>query len=599
MDAKFLTETQRLLEMSLEGKSSLIIFEQLLADVINFTKAEFGFIGDVLHDGSVEPFIKVRAISNITSDVASKNPYRPEVMELSNPDTLLGRALKSEHFYLTNDPANAPFSVGLPYGHPTLTSFLGIPLKQGARTIGFLGLGNRDDGFDEGVVKDLDYYLTVTRHLIQSMQEKDGLSTTRLPLEKRQATMRDGHGEVMGVIGTGQGVTALRENESVLLKSAKLESLGQQARDIAHDFNNLLTIIRGNLRLLLDYDIVVKTDDLEDIINDALSAADKGAILNTQLSFFAKKQNLHANYVAVDKLLQDSLGLITKAIRGEAIIELNIASLTGGINIDRNLFENALINLAINAKNTLQDNGKIILSGKRKLITRDESDLFGNIEPGSYVVISMEDNGVGIPEENRKKIFEPFFSTKEPSFGSGLGLSMLHDFVTQSGGAVDIQSEIGKGTIVSLIFPAADDDEIIHEAALKPRELKIKHGEKKTVLVVEDEPRVRRFTCRTFRSFGFNVLEAEDANRAMQMLETHQQEIDLVFTDIVLPGNTNGRALAQHAIEKYPGLDVILTSGFDKVDVGSETQETRKLPIMKKPFSKEDLSIMLSNIMSR
>ena len=158
MDAKFLTETQRLLEMSLEGKSSLIIFEQLLADVINFTKAEFGFIGDVLHDGSVEPFIKVRAISNVTSDVASKNPYRPEVMELSNPDTLLGRALKSEHFYLTNDPANAPFSVGLPYGHPTLTSFLGIPLKQGARTIGFLGLGNRDDGFDEGVVKNLLYY---------------------------------------------------------------------------------------------------------------------------------------------------------------------------------------------------------------------------------------------------------------------------------------------------------------------------------------------------------------------------------------------------------------------------------------------------------
>ena len=524
MDAKFLNETQRLLEMSLEGKSSLIIFEQLLADVINFTKAEFGFIGDVLHDGSVETSIKVRAISNVTWDVASKNPYRPVVMELSNPDTLLGRALKSEHFYLTNDPANAPFSVGLPYGHPTLTSFLGIPLKQGARTIGFLGLGNRDDGFDEGVVKNLDYYLTVTRHLIQSMQEKDGLSTTRLPLEKRQATMRDGHGEVMGVIGTGQGVTALRENESVLLKSAKLESLGQQARDIAHDFNNLLTIIRGNLRLLLDYDIVVKTDDLEDIINDALSAADEGVILNTQLSFFARKQNLHANYVAVDKLLQDSLGLITKAIRGEAIIELNIASLAGGINIDRNLFENALINLAINAKNTLQDNGKIILSGKRKLITRDESDLFGNIEPGSYVVISMEDNGVGIPEENRKKIFEPFFSTKEPSFGSGLGLSMLHDFVTQSGGAVDIQSEIGKGTIVSLIFPAADDDEIIHEAALKPRELKIKHGEKKTVLVVEDEPRVRRFTCRTFRSFGFNVLEAEDANRAMQMLETHQQE---------------------------------------------------------------------------
>ena len=226
MDAKFLNETQRLLEMSLEGKSSLIIFEQLLADVINFTKAEFGFIGDVLHDGSVETSIKVRAISNVTWDVASKNPYRPVVMELSNPDTLLGRALKSEHFYLTNDPANAPFSVGLPYGHPTLTSFLGIPLKQGARTIGFLGLGNRDDGFDEGVVKNLDYYLTVTRHLIQSMQEKDGLSTTRLPLEKRQATMRDGHGEVMGVIGTGQGVTALRENESVLLKSAKLESLG-------------------------------------------------------------------------------------------------------------------------------------------------------------------------------------------------------------------------------------------------------------------------------------------------------------------------------------------------------------------------------------
>ena len=215
------------------------------------------------------------------------------------------------------------------------------------------------------------------------------------------------------------------------------------------------------------------------------------------------------------------------------------------------------------------------------------------------MVISMEDNGVGIPEENRKKIFKPFFSAKEPSFGPVIDLSMIHDFVTKSGGAVDIRSELGKGTIVSLIFPAANDDERNHEAALKPREFKIKHGEKKTVLVVEDEPRVRRYTCRTFRSFGFNVLEAEDANRAMQMLKTHQQEVDLVFTDIILPGNTNGRDLAQHAIVKYPGLDVILTSGFDKVDVGSETQETHKLPIMKKPFSKEDLSIMLSNIMSR
>ena len=403
----------------------------------------------------------------------------------------------------------------------------------------------------------------------------------------------------MGVIGTGQGVTALRENESVLLKSAKLESLGQQARDIAHDFNNLLTIIQGNLRLLLDYDVVVKTDDLEDIINDALSAANNGAILNRQLSSFARKQNLNADYVAVDRVLQNSLGLITKAIGGEAIIELNIAPLTGGINIDRNLLEDALIKLAINARNTLQDNGKIILSCKRKLITRDESDLFGNIEPGAYVVISMEDNGVGIPEENRKKIFEPFISTKKAGLDSALGLSMIHDFVTQSGGAVDIQFELDKGTIVSLIFPATDDDEMIHEAALKPREFKIKHNEKKTVLVVEDEPRVRRYTCRTFRSFGFNVLEAEDAHRAMKMLETHQKEIDLLFTDIILPGNTNGRDLAQNAVEKYPGLDVILTSGFDKVDVGSETPETHKLPIMKKPFSKEDLSIMLSNIFGR
>jgi PAS domain S-box-containing protein len=933
MESKILATIIGLMERSLAENSSLTIFDDLLAELIHFTESEFGFVGSVLHDNYSAPYIKVKSISNIAWDKASRDLYKSEGMEFRNMNTLFGRALLSDHFYLSNDPANDPHSGGLPHGHPPLTSFLGIPVKKGSRIIGFLGLGNRVDGFDESDFKDLHPYLTLVSYLIDTEQLRDGLDRASQQLDKRKermqssvvsinnegvilsinrsaeelfeyqqseligknltilmpkhmraahlaglqnyvdglpakiigkapitvpvmtktgktfpiefeihesyvdgeqefvgyfhdpttiakmlelknsygpamqrigdsnspvirldlnlmilncnksvltstglreesllyrnfldkliapkssiqtrgalnqvlenssteifeakiitadqselyflisafltrdilgqivgitcvcqditetkiarseaqqnenkltllmetanapifsidnmgnltvwnqklvsltgysskevlgknlirdmlsaenrdsvqevltaalngeetsnyevllftdngkrvelivnaTTIRNSRGEVEGVICVGQDITELREKELQLLQSTKLEALGQLTGGVAHDFNNLLTIIQGNLRALQENDSVRKIEGLEDILDDALSAAHDGAKLSTQLLSFARKQKLVTSYVVVDQFLENSLSLITRAIKGAAIIELKISPLTGGINIDQNLLENALLNLAINARDSFVNDGKIILSCNRKLISEDESDLFENIKPGSYVVISMEDNGTGISEENQKKVFEPFFSTKAPGLGSGLGLSMVHGFISQSGGAVDIQSELGKGTIISLVLPAADN-RILSESEIKTIGFQIKPEDVKTVLVVEDDSRVRRYSCRAYISLGFNVLEAEDASRAMAMLVTHHEEIDLLFSDIIMPGNINGRTLAQHVLAEYPDIKVLLTSGFEKIAVGSKSQDNSLLPVLKKPFSKEDLSTML------
>ncbi|MFT7685189.1 MAG: PAS domain S-box-containing protein [Candidatus Azotimanducaceae bacterium] len=847
MEAKILATSISLMELFLAGKSSQVIFDQLLADLLYFTKAEFGFIGSVLHDESSAQYIKVRSISNIEWDAASQDLFNPQEMEFRNLNTLFGQALLSEHFYLSNELANDLFSSGLPDGHPPLTSFLGIPIKKGSDTIGLLGLGNRVDGFDEILVKDLCYYLTLISYQIETLQLRDRLSTTTRQLELRPArklningeqaftgyfsdqatiatmpeqkkaydfqlhrieesnapiiqldtnlmiikwnqpvqsstgyseeillhsnfldlikgtksylriqaalnnviendlteifevkiasaskselyylisafpnrdklgriggitcicqditetriskaeadrtvgeltqlissanapmfgvdkngyimgwnqniaaltgyrrsevlgkkmfiemlgdkyldsaqtvltkalegnetsnyevplltangkrivlllnvtTMRDKEGEVRGVMGVGQDITELREKERALTQLARLEAQGQLTGGFSHDFNNLITIIQGNLRLLLENDTVRNADNVESVLDDALSAANDGVLLSKQLLSFSRKQNLATSNVVVGEFLADRLNLITEAVKDDAIIALQISPLTGEVSIDQNLLQDALLNLAMNASDSLADNGKILISCHRKLISNDESELLKNLKPGSYVVISVEDNGAGIPDENHQKVFEPFFSTKEAIHGPGLGLSRVLGFVSQSGGMVDLKSELGKGTIVSLILPAGEA-KIIPDLEIKAIELKAKHDELKTVLVVEDEPRVRRYSCRTFRSLGFHILEAEDASRAIAILEARHKEIDLVFSDIVMPGNLNGRDLAQHVLENYPDLKILLTSGFEKIADGSKSQENNLLPLLKKPFSKEDVSTMLIKI---
>ena len=402
----------------------------------------------------------------------------------------------------------------------------------------------------------------------------------------------DGHVMFTGII---RDITAVKKNaaeqqrlETELRHAQKMEALGQLTGGVAHDFNNLLAVILGNLEMIEEE--VDSGGFLSDSIHEALEATKLGSQLTNRLLAFARRQPLSPRVINLNTLVIEMSDMLQRSLGGAVRVNMVIAKGLWDTLADPGQVENALLNLAINARDAMPKGGDLTIEtsnvpAKRRGRSKD------------YVRLTIADEGLGMPPDVLERAFDPFFTTKQGGKGSGLGLSMVYGFVKQSGGNIAIDSAPGEGTTITIDLPRNDTSAT--EGDLERTEQSEPHGSEK-ILVVEDDARVRKVSARRLKSLDYEVVEAENGDAALAILE-RRPDIDLVFSDIVMPGGMDGVQLAEQVKKKYKKVKVLLTTGYPSGLLDSETGDAdlsglgvgtigTKWPILRKPHTKQELA---------
>ncbi len=394
--------------------------------------------------------------------------------------------------------------------------------------------------------------------------------------------------EVLGFFSVVQDVTHRRQLEAQLVQAQKMEAVGQLTGGVAHDFNNLLGIILGNLQLLARP--LKDNRRLHKKIQTATRAAMRGADLTRRLLAFSRRQMLEPKILDLNSLVSGLDELLRRTLGGGIDIETVFADDLWATTIDRGQMENAILNLAINARDAMSDCGKLTLETKNVLLDEAYRNKHPEVIPGEYVMVSVSDTGCGMSKEVLNQVFEPFFTTKEVGKGSGLGLSMIYGFVEQSGGHVSIYSEEGQGTSVKLYFPRTKTEALpkIEETVINS----FMPGGTETILVVEDEEDVRETVVALLQELGYKTLEAENGLKALELIQG-PKDIHLLFTDIMMPGGMRGPVLAHQARELRPRLKVLFTSGYAESAIIHRGVLVGDSDFIDKPYRHEELALKI------
>ncbi|MGJ4941224.1 ATP-binding protein [Bradyrhizobium sp. HKCCYLS1011] len=379
----------------------------------------------------------------------------------------------------------------------------------------------------------------------------------------------------------------IEATEAQVRQAQKMEAVGQLTGGVAHDFNNILTVITGTIEILAE--AVKDRPHLLQITNLISSAAARGADLTRHLLAFARRQPLQPRSVDINGLVVDTARLLRRTLGEQIEIESMLADDILPAMIDPSQLSTALLNLAFNARDAMPGGGKLTLETRNVVLDDDYVRMNPEVAPGSYVMIAVSDTGEGIPANLLDKVFEPFFTTKDVGKGVGLGLSMVYGFVKQSNGHVKIYSEPGHGTTVKLYLPQASAD--VTELAAGPAITTIAHGDE-TVLIVEDDALVRDYVVAQIKRLGYTTLAASKADEALALIDGPVR-IDLLFTDIIMPGGMNGRQLAIEALKRRPGLKVLYTSGYTENAIVHHGRLDAGVLLLTKPYVSADLARML------
>jgi two-component system NtrC family sensor kinase len=377
-------------------------------------------------------------------------------------------------------------------------------------------------------------------------------------------------------------------------QAQKLEAVGQLTGGIAHDFNNLLTVISGNLDLLERH---VTSDAGKRMLDAMQRATARGARLTQSLLAFSRKQPLRPEIVNPNRLINEFGDLLRRAIGDAAEIQFLLSPTLDPCRIDPAQFQSAVLNLVVNARDAVhKPGGKITVQTENVLFDERRPPPDSDIARGRYIAVSVIDNGDGMPPEILEHVFEPFFTTKEVGKGSGLGLAQIYGFVKQSGGYVHISSDVGVGTQVSLYLPRSSDRSGAEDMAAHrlPAENRARAAK---ILMVEDDAEVRHVVADELRDLGYQVLLAEDGHAALGILE-RGTDVDLLFTDVVMPKGLRGDELARRARRFRPDLKIILTSGYSTADL-EERRSLREFRLLAKPYRAEDLARVIEEHLSR
>jgi PAS domain S-box-containing protein len=390
-----------------------------------------------------------------------------------------------------------------------------------------------------------------------------------------------------------QSEEALRESQSAVAQLQKMDTIGQLAGGIAHDFNNLLTIVLGGASLLERDAELLESGDAREIVTTIADAAQRASTLTQQLLAFSRKQTLAPLVTDANRLITQMSELLRRTLGETVAIETVLAGGLWKTNVDTNQLENAILNLAVNARDAMPDGGKLTLETGNVYLDDAYAAAHAEVKPGQYIMVAVSDTGIGMTEDVMRRAFEPFFTTKGEGRGTGLGLSQVFGFVKQSGGHVKIYSEVGHGTTVKIYLPWHPANGAV--AVVPELSYAIIPRGSETLLVVEDHDGVRGYVTNALGHLGYRVLGAPDGRRALDLLAEHSN-IDLLLTDVGLPG-LNGRQLAEQARQRLPTLKIVFMTGYARNAISHRGLLDVGVHLLPKPFTVEQLARKLREVL--
>lgn len=375
-----------------------------------------------------------------------------------------------------------------------------------------------------------------------------------------------------------------REFEDSLHQARKLEAVGQLTGGIAHDFNNLLTVIVGNASILES--LLPSDSNTKSLVMETRAAAEHAAELTHRLLAFSRKQTLEPRMVYVNDLIANMRTLFLRTLGEQIEIQFIFKPDLPELFVDPSQLESAVLNLAINARDAMPNGGVLTIETQTAVLDEAYAARHNEVTAGEYVMIAVSDNGEGMSPEVKERAFEPFFTTKPQGRGTGMGLSMVFGFVKQSKGHIKIYSEAGEGTSIKMYFPIQKVDAAVPDAI--PESHPIPRGEGETILLVEDDGMVRAYACRVLSKLGYKVIEAGSGPEALDKLQSNR--VQLLFTDVIMPGGMNGAELAEHARKIDPSLRVLYTSGYTENAIAHQGRLDSGVILIAKPYSIETLA---------
>jgi two-component system, cell cycle sensor histidine kinase and response regulator CckA len=429
-------------------------------------------------------------------------------------------------------------------------------------------------------------------------QLADGRAISELP-----ASIRTHSGEKREVLVTAQllalgdaphkllilrDITDCTRLENELRQAQKMEAVGRLAAGVAHDFNNILTVILGNTTMQLGRPQL--DEKLASALRQVVSAAEQASALTRQLLAYSRKQILLRRPLQLNEVVEQTAAMLRRIIGEHIVIELELAPELPPIFADATNVDQVVMNLALNARDAMLEGGRLIISSANIEIGEAAQTRHPDAKPGSYVCLSMRDTGEGMDEATLTRIFEPFFTTKEQGKGTGMGLATVYGVLKQHGGWIEVDSVRGNGTDVRVFFPVSRDGVVEKRVEITLDAAESVPPGRFTVLVVEDEQMLRDFVHDALSSFGYRVLAAANGRQALELWAAHRDEIDLLLTDVVMPGFPSGRQLEQQLTREKPDLKVIFTSGYSAELLGPDFEQEREHGFLAKPYLTDALA---------
>jgi PAS domain S-box-containing protein len=497
---------------------------------------------------------------------------------------------------ITKDPRygkNAPHK-GMPEGHLPVRSYLAVPvMSRTGAVLGGLFFGHATPGvFDARSERGMAGLAAEAAVAIDNARLAQATQREMAERRKAEEALRELNATLEQQVG--ERTAQLRANEAALRQSQKMEAVGQLTGGVAHDFNNLLQVIIGNLDTIerkLPEDFI----RLRRAAGQALKGARRAASLTQRLLAFSRRQPLDPKPANVNSLVTNLSELIHRTLGETVAVETVLAAGLWQVEIDANELEAAILNLAVNARDAMPEGGRLTIETANAHIDEAYAANYAEVAPGQYVGIYVSDTGEGMDQETVGRAFEPFYTTKPVGRGTGLGLSQVYGFVKQSGGHVKIYSEPGDGTTVKIYLPRFVSGEAA--ALVQEDDGPAPDGDgEETILVLEDDDDVRTYSVDILRELGYRVVEAHDGPSALRLLQ-RQTRVDLLFTDVVLPGGMTGAQVAEQAREARPGLKVLFTTGYARNAIIHQGRLDKGVRLITKPFGSNELASKVRDVL--
>lgn len=404
--------------------------------------------------------------------------------------------------------------------------------------------------------------------------------------------IRDEQGKAIRMVGSLTDITERMDMEERLRESQKLEAMGHLTGGVAHDFNNLLTVILGNSEVLAE---LLADPGLKPMAEMTVSAAQRAADLTSRLLAFSRRQPLDPKMTDLNQLAEAMRSLIRRTLPENIALEFVADPNLGITEIDASELDTALLNLVVNARDAMPKGGRLTIETANAVLDTDYAERHSEVTPGEYVMICVSDTGEGMSRETMQRAFEPFFTTKSEGEGSGLGLSMVFGFTKQSGGHIKIYSEPGEGTTVKLYFPRVQEGQ---ESSYQPMAEMPLQGGAEHILIAEDDDLVLQHLEGQLRSLGYRVTTATSGPEAMKALQAHD-DIDMLLTDIIMPGGMNGRELADWAQTAYPSIKVLFTSGYTENAIVHHGRLDPGVELLSKPYTRLEMATKVRLVLDK